>query len=155
MVNEVAVFINTKLYEQAKAPTTSFQNSPSKYTSLNLRDLIDSFDPLSVNLLDQITQTVRCRKYKLRFQDNANTTSSVLTIKDICQFYALCVLLFCTENTCSMPFHLLLTEAVLCHGGSLKLVHLIIRVRAVATLDTCNCLATYTVCCSAVYPYRY
>ena len=44
-----------------------------------------------------------------------------------------------------MPFHILLTEAIICHGGSLELVRILNRVGAVASLDTSNRLATFVV----------
>ena len=40
---------------------------------------------------------------------------------------------------------MLLTESVLCHGGSLELLKVLNRVGAVASLDTCNHLATHVV----------
>ena len=55
------------------------------------------------------------------------------------------MLQFSTNNTCSAPFHIPLTEAVLCHGGTLKLVRILNRLGAVASIDTVNRLATHVV----------
>ena len=44
-----------------------------------------------------------------------------------------------------MPFHLLLTEAIQCHGSSLELVKFFNRIGAAAALDTSNRLATHVV----------
>ena len=41
--------------------------------------------------------------------------------------------------------HVLLTETILCHGGSLELVKIMNRLGASASLDTCNRLATMIV----------
>ena len=62
--------------------------------------------------------------------------------KNIRQAYALCVLLFCTDTTCSMPLHILLTEAILCHGRSLELVRIMNRVGAIASSEKANRLST-------------
>lgn len=55
------------------------------------------------------------------------------------------MLLFCTNNTCSSPLHVLLTEAVLCHGGTLELIHILNRLGAVASVETLNRLSTHVV----------
>ncbi len=57
----------------------------------------------------------------------------------------LLLLLFCTNSTCSMPLYVVLTEAILCHRGSLELVRILNRVGAVASLDTNSRLATHIV----------
>ena len=44
-----------------------------------------------------------------------------------------------------MPFHSVLTEATLCHGGTHELVKLLNRVGAVASIDTHQRLATQVV----------
>ena len=44
-----------------------------------------------------------------------------------------------------MPFHTLLTEAILCHGGSQELVRILNQVGAVASLETSHRLATLVV----------
>ncbi len=61
------------------------------------------------------------------------------------QVYLLCTVLFCANSQCSMLFHTLLTEAILCHGGSKELVKILNRVEAVASLETSHRLATVVV----------
>ena len=61
------------------------------------------------------------------------------------QLYILSLVLFCTNTVCSMPFHSLLTEATLCHGGSQELVKILNRVGAIASIDTHQHLATQVV----------
>ena len=53
--------------------------------------------------------------------------------------------MFNTNTQCSLPFHTLLTEAILCHGGSLELVRVFNRVGAAASIDTNSRLATIVV----------
>ena len=61
------------------------------------------------------------------------------------QVYLMSTVLFCSNTQCSMPFHCLLTEAILCHGGSQELVRILNRVGAVASLETNRRLATLVV----------
>lgn len=44
-----------------------------------------------------------------------------------------------------MPLHVLLTEAILCHGGSHELVRIMNRLGAAACIDTANRLSTQVV----------
>ena len=53
--------------------------------------------------------------------------------------------MFCTNTQCSMPFHMLVTEATLCHGGTLELVKILNRIGAAASIDTNQRLATQVV----------
>lgn len=101
---------------------------------------MSTIDPVLLTFITQLTQSGR-ERWRKHFQED----SEILSAKRNRQFYALCVLLFCTNSTCSMPFHVILTEAVLCHGGSLELVRILNRVRAIASLDTNNRLATHIV----------
>ncbi len=112
-VDEVAMFINTRLHKQVKVLTTEYQKNPSQYTSLNLRGLLDSLDPLLERFLHKITQSVRSRKRKL-FENESDTVNHT-----VCQGNS--------PGVCHLrsPFlhrnYLqLLTEAILCHGGSLE-----------------------------------
>ena len=131
-INEVAVYINTKLHEQAKVLISEFHDSLSRYHNLNLNDFVNNLDPSEADLV--------CKLPKKKVLWYTCNHASCLPHES-----AICVLLFCTNNLCSMPLHVLLTEPVLCHGGSLELVKVLNRVGAVASLDTCNRLATHVV----------
>lgn len=125
----VAEYINSRMHEQAKVLTKTYQDSPQKIRSLNLRDFIQTLDPTLLNFIKAITQPVR---------KNAGNCNS----RSIRQLYSLCTLLFCTNSKASMPIHVLLTEMILCHGGSFELVKIMNRIGAVACVDTANRLST-------------
>ena len=71
--------------------------------------------------------------------------TSELNIKNVRLFYALSVLAFCTNTTSCALLHILVTEAVLCHGGTLELVKILNRIGAAASIETVNRLATHVV----------
>ena len=114
-VEDVTSFINDRMHMQARKIVAAYENSPHKLQSFRFDRLVGELDPVLVSFMKKITQSVRARKRSL-FQD---ADSTFLQTKHIRQVYALCVLLFCTDTACSMPLHILLTEAILCHGGSL------------------------------------
>jgi len=65
--------------------------------------------------------------------------------KSMKQLYCLLTILFCTNSQCSMPLQYLLSDAILCLGGSTELVKIFNRIGAVASLDTHDRIATCAV----------
>ena len=99
-------------------------------------------DPLILKFLKVLTQTVRQSRRSLFADDKLR---SGLEIKTARLLYALSVLQFITNNTCNMPFHVPLTEAILCHRGTQKLVTFLNRIGAVVSVDTVNRIAVKVV----------
>lgn len=139
-VTKVATYLNTKVHQQAKTFVASFSSSPEKYATFSIENLFEAIDPQLVRFIQQLTQSVRSGRRKL-FVSESETTST----RQVCQVYLLCAVLFCANSHCSMPFHVMLTDAILCHGGSQELVRILNRVGAVASLDTSRRLATVVV----------
>lgn len=94
----VALYMNTKLHKWARMPRGSFNAAPESIASLNLRDAWDNTDPELFTFLSLMTQPVRYTKRNL-FESVPTPTE--LNTKSVRLFYALGVLLFCTNNTCS------------------------------------------------------
>ena len=86
-----------------------------------------------------MTQTVRQSQRCLFPEDKF---ASGLELKTVRILYALSVLQFITSN---MPFYVPLTEAILCHGGTQKLVTFLNRVGAVSSIETVNRIAVKVV----------
>ena len=134
----VALYLNTKLHEQSRKLVQEFRE-PENYTKMSISNILKNTDPILIQFLKQLTCIVNERRKK------HITTEEGMDIRTIRQFYALCVLLFNTNTICSAPMHVLLTEIILCHKGSLELVKIMNRIGAVASLDTCNRLSTLVV----------
>ncbi len=135
----VASHLNERIHKQAKSLITRFDKSPDKYATFDL-SIIQELDPVLLGFIQQLTQSVRSRKRKL-FQGEDEITQT----RQIRQLYTLCTVLFCTNSQCCMPLHYLLSEAILCHGGSQQLVKIFNRIGAAASLDTSQRLSTQVV----------
>lgn len=133
-INNVASHFNHKFHEQAKKFVCEYR-SPEKYTSMEISAVIECTDQELLKFINQLTCST---KRKLFVSHDAKP-------KLIRTFYALCVLLFNTNSACCGPLHVLLTEAILCHGGNIELVKIFNRVGAVACTDTCHRVATQVV----------
>ena len=135
----VAIHLNGKLHERARVLNADFNKTPEKIASTNLATVIASTDPLILKFLTIMTQSARQSRRSL-FESTVQAST-----KNIRLLYALSVLQFCTNSTCSAPLHILLTESVICHGGTLELVRILNRLGAAASIETVNRLATHVV----------
>ncbi len=135
-MDAAATHVSKLLQNQARELVTMYKNKPLNLATFNIDTFKKQLNPSLLKFIEAVTLSVRESKRKL-FVD-----SETVKTKNIRQLYALCVLLFITNSTCSMPFHVLLTEAILCNGGSTELVRIMNRVGAVASLDTANRLST-------------
>ena len=135
-LDAVATHINKLLQNQARELVAMYKNKPVKYSTFNLDTFKKELNACLLKFMEIVTLSVRASKRNL-FPD-----PDTLKTKNIRQLYALCVLLFTTNTTCSMPLHVVLTEAILSNGGSTELVRIMNRVEAVASLNTANRLST-------------
>ncbi len=139
-ITSVASYLNDRVHQQAKTFVANFRDSPDKYAAFSIEWLYEAVDPHLIKFVQQQTQSVRNRRRKL-----FDSESEVTNTRRMRQVYLLCTVLFCAISQCSMPFHTLLTEAILCHGGSQELVRILNQVGAVASLETSHRLATLVV----------
>ena len=138
----VALFLNKKLHARARLLTDSFNESPESIATTDFAEALSSTDLHLMSFLTTLTQSVRQSKRNL-FADTGSLSS--ISPRSCRLFYALSVLQFCTNSTCCVPLHALLAETVMCHGGTLELVHILNRLGAVASVETVNRLATHIV----------
>ena len=95
--------------------------------STNLLDTekqIQLTDPVLWDVVCILTQTNR---------DKANTESSP---KNIRRLFILHQLMYCLDNTCSMPFHMVIADLLDCHGGSSELIKVFNRLGICVSIDT-------------------
>ena len=138
----MAKYLNSKLHNQAKKFIADFNKHPEKCMTLDLSSLLDSTDECLLNIIQQITTPIRDGRRKLFGGHGGIPVTQENKMRHL---YILCLLLFNTNSSCYIPVHFLLTEAILCHGGSVELVKLFNRFGMVSSLDTNNRIATYIV----------
>ena len=139
----VAVYLNEKLHQLAKVERDSFNRTPENIGSFDFSAASHDTNRELLDFLSIMTQSVRQRR-KL-FETSPIEMDQNRHTRNVRLFYALSVLVFCTSATCNTPLHVLVTEAVLCHGGTQELVRILNRLGAAVCLDTVNRLATHVV----------
>ena len=138
-LENVSTYLNGKVHKLAKSLITTCQNAPQQYATFSITSYRQMIDPTLLLFIEQLTQSVRSKRRKL-FQSEVDVSQT----KQLRQLYIISLVLFCTNTQCSMPFHTLLTEATLCHGGTQELVKILNRVGAIASIDTHQRLLTYS-----------
>ena len=118
---------------------SAFQKNPQAYATFDINSYKKLIDPALLLFNEHLIQSVFTRRKLFEHE------SEVLQTKQIRQLYIIALVLFSANAQCSMPFHSLLTEATLCHGGSHELVKLLNRVGAISSIDTHHRLATQVV----------
>lgn len=136
-IKNVSSDLNKRVHEQAKRVLTHYKDKPNRHKSFNLRSYIEMLDPVLINFIKLLTQTIRSKRQL--FVTDTNHT------KHMRQLFLLSSILFCTNTQCSMPLHTLVTEATLCHGGTQELVKILNRLGVGSSLDTNQRLATQVV----------
>ena len=139
-IRNVASHMNDLVHEQAKKMITFYQNEPQRYKTFDVGSYIKMTEPILLQFIQQLTQSVRSKRRKL-----FETEAEVRQTKQMRQLFLLSSLLFCTNTQCSMPLHILVTEATLCHGGTQELVKMLNRIGAGSSIDTSQRLATQVV----------
>ena len=103
------------------------------YDELNVDEQITKVDPYLWNALCSITRSKSeiCGRSKVD-----DPTSQVHHLKRIRCFFLLCVIMFITDDRCSVPMHTLLTDMVESQGGSSVLVRTLNRLGVCSSADT-------------------
>ena len=135
-LHQAALCLNEMLHAQVKYFNKIYKFNINALTSISVASIVSNMNPQLLSFVRTATQSVRSSRCK---QFSAVPVSNVKALR---QLYSICVLLFCTNSTCIMPFHVLITEAIIFHGGSKELVRILNRIGAAASLDTSSRMAT-------------
>ena len=127
--------LNVKINQQIKALMQTYQRDPLLCASFSPERLIQQLDPLLIQCIQVLTKPAREKRQLFSQQDLLDTSGAVKS-KSIKQLYCLSTIFFCTNLQCNMPLHYLLSDAILCLGGTIELVKIFNRIGAVASLDT-------------------
>ena len=132
-IDVVGEEMNTKIHQQVGKFVSQEQFD---YRTLNFDSIVTSIDPQLWKLISIMT---RSKKTAGKVQDGQTLHAHT---KKIRQLYSLCTLLFCTNNRCCMPVHLLLTDVIKAGGCTSETVKILNRFGAVASEDTHSRLVT-------------
>ena len=131
---KVCLALNKKVHNQAKSMIQTYSDDPLLCAEFDPNKVLAILDPHLVKCMHILTAPVRSR-HKLLDSDQDTTTS-------VKQLFCLATILYVTNSQCYMPLHYILTDAILCMGGSAELVRVLNRFGACVSLDTHNRIST-------------
>ena len=141
---QACMALNSKINQQINSLIKHYQKDPLLCAKFSPEALIKLLDPLLLQCIQALTKPVQQRRRLFSHQELLETSGTVQN-KTIKQLYCLSTIFFCTNPQCNMPLHYLLSDAILCLGGSTELVKIFNRIGAVASMDTHDRVATYAV----------
>ena len=97
----------------------------TSYDSLDIDQMIHSIDPVLWDAICIITQNVK---------PNKKPEESIT--KNTRRLFILHQIMFCMDNRCSMPFHVLNVDLIDCYGGSAELLKIFNRLGVCVSFDT-------------------
>ena len=135
--NEIATcsipHINSLLHTQIQSYIGRADTNAQDYDELNIDEQIAKIDPLLWSAIRCMTRS----KSEIRGISKVHDpTSQIHHVKKIRCFFLLCVIMFITDERCSMPMHTLMTDMVESQGGSSVLVKTLNRLGVCSSADT-------------------
>ena len=130
-LEEAVTLVGEEMNKNLHQLASQLMTKPFDYRTIDINKLTESANPQLWKLITLMTAS-KSRGHVQR-QKEWDTLPSYTKMR---QFYCMCTLLFCTNNQCCMPIHLLLTDVVKANGGSSELIKVPNRLGAIASEDT-------------------
>ena len=134
--------INKLVHKQIANFLAQDAHSPFEHDEVNFDDLITQIDPELWNIVCTLTKSKSENRGTSKVTD---PLSPAYHVKRIRRLFLICIILFCTDDRCSMPLHTLLTDTVESQGGSALLVQILNRLGVCASSDTLSRFIQYQV----------
>ena len=123
-LKEASIIVNNLIHEEIKKIS---QLRPTiDCNQLKINEYLTNIDPLLLDFLTSITNTIRER-------DISNTTEN---IKNTCLYFILCQLMFCTNPKNPTPIHDVIADIIEVCGGSRQLIRILNRLGCCSSADT-------------------
>ena len=120
---EVCNDINRRIHKQIESK--ELVTDPA---TLDIDSIIESIDQTVWNAVCILTQSVSERRKK--------PSSNLESIKKVRRLFILCQIMFCMDNTCYMPFHVLTADLIDSYGGAAELIKIFNRLGVCVSNDT-------------------
>ena len=125
--------LNVRVHSQIKYWLQKDAHSPIDHSETNIQKLIQEMDPQLWEAISLLTQSTSERRGTSKVLDSTTLSHN---IKNIRRLFLLCSLMFITDDRCSVPLHVLMTDIIENQGGSSLLIRTLNRVGVCASADT-------------------
>ena len=125
--------VSNLIHTQIESYTSKGDGVTEDYDEVNVDGQISNIEPRLWNAIWYITRS----KSEIRGTSKVDDPNSqVHHIKKVRCFFLLCVLMFITDDRCSMPMHTLMTDLIESQGGSSVLIRILNRLGLCSSADT-------------------
>ena len=112
--------INALIHKQIQKFFTADLTTTYRFDQIEVDVLVSEIDPQLWSFMKSITRSISERR---GYDVKANKIyTSPYQIHKIRCLFCLCVLMFCTDDRCSIPLHMLVTDTIDRCGGSTELI---------------------------------
>ena len=115
---EVLNDLNSDLLDQCHQYLGRDGTFVEEYGELDIEKEIEKMNPTLWNAISKITRSPSER-------DGRQIAPSELYKKRLRQYFMLCTMMFCADNRCCMPMHILIADLVDSLGGTMLLVQVL------------------------------
>lgn len=123
--------VNEKAHSRIKTLLSQCTEHPYEYDKIDIDKMIEDTDPTLWGAVCKLTRSQNERRGRVH-----DPLSSAYHNKKVRRFYLLCVICYCINDRCSMPFHTLIADLVEGQGGSALLIKILNRLGVCASADT-------------------
>ena len=125
--------LNQRVHAQVKNFVEKDKSFSREHHDIDVNKLVQEVDPKLWNAVVMLTRSISERRGSTAA---GNPELQMLHVKKVRRIFLLCVLLFCTDDRCSMPLHTLVTDVVESQGGTDFLIRFLNRLGVCASADT-------------------
>ena len=123
--------MNKLIHAQIESLTTKRDYATQDYDELNLNEQISAIEPQLWNAVQSLTKSKSDGTSKV-----TDPSSPAYNAKKVRCFFLLCIIMFITDDRCSMPMHMLITDLIESQGGSSVLIKVLNRLGVCSSSDT-------------------
>ena len=125
--------LNKRIHSQIRKHVSNDEITPYDYSELDIDKLIEDTNAEIWQAICILTQSISecCGKSPVSDQ-----SSKAYQSKKVRRFYLLCLILFCTNDRCSIPLHTLIADIVDSQGGSNNLSTILNRLGICSSSET-------------------
>ena len=126
--------INALIHKQIQKFLTADLTTTYRFDQIEVDVLVSEIDPQLWSFMKSITKSISERRgYDVKANKMHTSTYHIQKIRCL---FCLCVLMFCTDDRCSIPLHTLVTDTIDRCGGSTELIRILNRLGVCASADT-------------------
>lgn len=115
--------LNSLVLEQCKLFRTNYSTFADSYDKLDIQAIVSQINPELWESICLLTKSISDN----RKSTQESVAASSKHLKMVRRFFLLCMVLYCTDDRCSLPMHTMIADVIDSQGGSEYLIKILDR----------------------------